>query len=34
MDHLHDITKNKAKKSVKFANGQSRSIDHYTPLQL
>ena len=30
MDHLHDITKNKAKKSVKFANGQSRSIDHYT----
>ena len=30
MDHLHDITKNKAKKSVKFANGESRSIDHYT----
>ena len=30
MDHLHDITKNKAKKSVKFANGESRSIDHFT----
>ena len=30
MDHLHDITKNKAKKSVKFANGQSRSVDHFT----
>ena len=30
MDHLHDITKNKAKKSVKFANGETRSIDHFT----
>ena len=30
MDHLHDIVDNKAKKSVKFANGESRSIDHYT----
>ena len=29
MDHLHDIVKNKGKKSVKFANGQSRSVDHY-----
>ena len=30
MDHLHDITKNKAKKSVKFANGQTMGVDHYT----
>ena len=30
MDHLHDITKNKDKKSVKFANGETRSIDHFT----
>ena len=30
MDHLHDIVKDGGKKSVKFANGQSRSIDHYT----
>ena len=30
MDHLHDIVKDGGKKSVKFANGQSRSIDHFT----
>lgn len=30
MDHLHDITKNKAKKSVKFANGQTMGVDHFT----
>ena len=30
MDHLHDIVKDGGKKSVKFANGQSRSIDRYT----
>jgi len=30
MDHLHDITKNKAKKSVKFENGQTMGVDHFT----
>ena len=30
MDHLHDIVKDGGKKSVKFANGESRSIDRYT----
>ena len=30
MDHLHSIVKNKQSKSVKFANGQSRKVDHYT----
>ena len=30
MDHLHDIVKDGGKKSVKFANGESRSIDHFT----
>ena len=30
MDHLHDIVKDGGKKSVKFANGESRSIDSYT----
>jgi hypothetical protein len=30
MDHLHDITKNKTKKSVKFENGQTMGVDHFT----
>jgi len=30
MDQLHSIVKNKQSKSVKFANGQTRKVDHYT----
>lgn len=30
MDTLHGIVKNKQAKSVKFANGQTRKVDHYT----
>ena len=30
MDTLHNIVKNKQAKSVKFANGQTRKVDHYT----
>lgn len=30
MDHLHKIVQDKSAKSVKFANGQTRKIDHYT----
>ena len=30
MDTLHSIVKDKQAKSVKFANGQTRKVDHYT----
>jgi hypothetical protein len=30
MDHLHDIVKNKQAKRVKFADGSSRTVDHFT----
>lgn len=30
MDQLHSIVANKQAKSVKFANGQTRKVDHYT----
>lgn len=30
MDTLHHIVKTKQAKSVKFANGQTRKVDHYT----
>ena len=30
MDHLHNIVANKQHKTVKFANGKSQKVDHYT----
>ena len=30
MDTLHKIVKNKEAKSVKFASGHTRKVDHYT----
>jgi len=30
MDQLHSIVANKQAKTVKFANGQTRKVDHYT----
>jgi hypothetical protein len=30
MDRLHSIVQNKQVKSVKFANGQTRKVDHFT----
>lgn len=30
MDQLHSIVKDKQSKSVKFGNGQTRKVDHYT----
>ena len=30
MDQLHDIAHNKSSKSVKFATGETRKVDHFT----
>jgi hypothetical protein len=30
MDHLHNIVSEKQAKSIKFANGQSQKVDHFT----